>query len=96
MALEEEVRRQALLKIEGRIRELSGKLQRISDRETARLIREDGGEKVLMYVFDASAIVNLIKKDSVSLASKGLTLDLAIYKCLSAIWKDLLRSKLHL
>ena len=49
-----------------------------------------------MYVFDASAIVNLIKKDSVSLASKGLTLDLAIYKCLSAIWKDLLRSKLHL
>ena len=45
MALEEEVRRQALLKIEGRIRELSGKLQRISDRETARLIREDGGRE---------------------------------------------------
>jgi len=40
-ALEEEVRRRALLKIEERARELSRKLQHISDEEVARLIRED-------------------------------------------------------
>ena len=43
-ALEEEVRRRALLKIEERARELSGKLRHISDEEVARLIRE-GREK---------------------------------------------------
>jgi len=40
-ALEEEVRRRALLKIEEKARELSRKLQHISDEEVARLIRED-------------------------------------------------------
>jgi len=40
-ALEEEVRRHALLKIEERAKELSRKLQHISDEEVARLIRED-------------------------------------------------------
>jgi len=41
-----------------------------------------------MYVFDASAIVNLIKKGSASLLSEGLTLDLAIYECLNVVWKE--------
>ncbi|HDM44867.1 MAG TPA: hypothetical protein ENG07_00015 [Candidatus Bathyarchaeota archaeon] len=40
-ALEEEVRRRALLKIEERAKVLSRKLQHISDEEVARLIRED-------------------------------------------------------
>ena len=41
-----------------------------------------------MYFFDASAIVNLIKKGSASLLSEGLTLDLAIYECLNVVWKE--------
>ena len=40
-ALEEEVRRRALLKIEERAKVLSGKLRHITDEEVARLIRED-------------------------------------------------------
>ena len=40
-ALEEEVRRRALLKIEEEARKLSKKLEHISDEEVARLIRED-------------------------------------------------------
>ena len=40
-ALEEEVRRRALLKIEERAKMLSRKLRHISDEEVARLIRED-------------------------------------------------------
>ena len=41
-----------------------------------------------MYVFDASAIVNLIKKGLASLLFEGLTLDLAIYECLNVVWKE--------
>jgi len=41
-----------------------------------------------LYVFDASAIVNLIKKGLASLLSEGLTLDLAIYECLNVVWKE--------
>ena len=41
-----------------------------------------------MYFFDASAIVNLIKKGSASLLSEGLTLDLAIYECFNVVWKE--------
>jgi len=40
-ALEEEVRRRALLKIEEKAKVLSRKLRHISDGEIARLIRED-------------------------------------------------------
>ena len=40
-ALEEEVRRRALLKIEERAKVLSRKLRHISDEEVAGLIRED-------------------------------------------------------
>ncbi len=41
-----------------------------------------------MYVFDASAIVNLIKKGEVKALEKGVTLDLALYESLNAIWKE--------
>ena len=40
-ALEEEIRRRVLLKIEEKAKELGEKLQNISDEEIARLIRED-------------------------------------------------------
>ena len=40
-ALEEEVRRRALLRIEERAKVLSRKLRHISDEEVVRLIRED-------------------------------------------------------
>ena len=41
-----------------------------------------------MYVFDASAIVNLIKRGLTSPFTDGLTLDLAIYECLNVVWKE--------
>jgi len=40
-ALEGEIRRRVLLKIEEKAKELGEKLQNISDEEIARLIRED-------------------------------------------------------
>ena len=41
-----------------------------------------------MYLFDSSAIVNLVKRGYLKPLSKGVTLDLAIYECLSAVWKE--------
>ena len=41
-----------------------------------------------MYIFDASAIVNLIKRGLTSPLTDGLTLDLAIYECLNVVWKE--------
>ncbi len=41
-----------------------------------------------MYLFDASAILNLIKRANLKPFSQGLTLDLAIYESLNAIWKE--------
>jgi len=41
-----------------------------------------------VYVFDASAVVNLIKRGLTSPLTDGLTLDLAIYECLNVVWKE--------
>jgi len=41
-----------------------------------------------VYLFDASSILNLIKRGSVTPLADGLTLDLTLYECLNAIWKE--------
>lgn len=41
-----------------------------------------------MYLFDASSIVNLIKRGLTMPLSDGATLDLALYECLAALWKE--------
>ncbi|RLE92127.1 MAG: DNA-binding protein [Thermoprotei archaeon] len=41
-----------------------------------------------LYVFDASSITNLVKRGLPSLLIEGITLDLAIYECLNAVWKE--------
>jgi len=41
-----------------------------------------------MYLFDASSIVNLIKKGIVKPFADGVTLDLALYESLNAVWKE--------
>lgn len=41
-----------------------------------------------MYLYDASAIVNLVKRGEVKAFYNGYTLDLAIYEVTNAIWKE--------
>jgi len=41
-----------------------------------------------VYLFDASAIVNLVKKASLTAFAEGVTLDLALYESLNAVWKE--------
>ena len=41
-----------------------------------------------MYLFDASALVNLVKKGRVKPLAKGATIDLALYGSLNAVWKE--------
>lgn len=41
-----------------------------------------------MYLFDATSIVNLIKKGTVKPFSNGATINLALYESLNAIWKE--------
>ena len=41
------------------------------------------------YLFDACAIVNLIKKAAAKILGKGRTIDLALYESLNAILKEL-------
>lgn len=41
-----------------------------------------------MYLFDASAIVNLIKKGVTRTFAYGATTDLALYESLNAVWKE--------
>ncbi len=41
-----------------------------------------------MYLFDASAIVNLVKRGLVRVFEHGATLDLALYEALNAVWKE--------
>ncbi|ABL78775.1 type II toxin-antitoxin system VapC family toxin [Thermofilum pendens] len=41
-----------------------------------------------MYVFDASSIVNLVKKGSAKVFELGVTLDLALYESLNSVWKE--------
>lgn len=41
-----------------------------------------------MYLFDASAIVNLVKRGTLKPLIDGVTLDLAVYESLNAVWKE--------
>lgn len=41
-----------------------------------------------MYIFDASSIINLIKKGAVKPFANGATINLALYESLNAIWKE--------
>jgi len=41
-----------------------------------------------MYLFDSSAIINLVKKGTVKPFAHGVTLDLTLYEVLNAIWKE--------
>jgi len=41
-----------------------------------------------MYLFDSSSLVNLVKKGIVKPFVEGVTLDLAIYESISAVWKE--------
>lgn len=41
-----------------------------------------------MYLYDASAILNLVKKGKVRAFLRGCTLDLAIYEAVNAVWKE--------
>ncbi len=41
-----------------------------------------------MYLFDASSIMNLVKKGVVRVFTRGATIDLARYEALNAIWKE--------
>jgi predicted nucleic acid-binding protein len=42
----------------------------------------------MRYIFDSSAVVNLVKKGKLSAFSEGCTLDLALYESLNALWKE--------
>jgi len=41
-----------------------------------------------LYLFDASSIVNLVKRGIVTPFAYGVTIDLALYETLNAIWKE--------
>ncbi len=41
-----------------------------------------------MYLFDASSIVNLVKRGLVRVFEHGTTIDLALYEALNAVWKE--------
>jgi predicted nucleic acid-binding protein len=41
-----------------------------------------------VYLFDASAIFNLVKRGYLKPLAKGVTLDLAVYEVLNAVWKE--------
>jgi predicted nucleic acid-binding protein len=43
-----------------------------------------------VYLFDASAIVNIVKREYLKPFIKGVTLDLAVYEFLNAILKEYL------
>lgn len=46
-----------------------------------------------MYVFDASSILNLTKRGLAKIFMNGLTLNLAYYESLNAIWKEFVQLK---
>jgi len=41
-----------------------------------------------VYLLDVSSIVNLIKKGMVKPFANGVTIDLALYETLNAVWKE--------
>jgi predicted nucleic acid-binding protein len=42
----------------------------------------------MTYLFDASSILNLVKKGFLHVFSEGATIDLAFYEALNAVWKE--------
>ncbi len=42
----------------------------------------------MLYLFDASSIVNLVKRGLAKVFIYGETIDLALYEALNAIWKE--------
>ena len=46
------------------------------------------GEEDKLYLFDASSILNLIKRGLIKQFAEGVTLDLALYESLNALWKE--------
>ncbi len=46
-----------------------------------------------MYLFDASSIVNLVKRGILRVLGQGSTIDLARYEALNAVWKEYLLLK---
>jgi len=43
---------------------------------------------MIRYLFDASSIINLIKRGITNIFAEGKTLDLALYESMNAIWKE--------
>jgi predicted nucleic acid-binding protein len=43
---------------------------------------------MISYLFDASSIVNLVKRGLVRPLANGVTIDLVLYEALNAIWKE--------
>ncbi len=43
---------------------------------------------MVRYVFDACAIINLLKRGTIESFLHGATLDLAMYETLNALWKE--------
>ncbi len=41
-----------------------------------------------MYLYDASAILNLVKKGEIRIFARGCTVDLAIYEVINAVCKE--------
>ncbi|QOJ78551.1 type II toxin-antitoxin system VapC family toxin [Infirmifilum lucidum] len=41
-----------------------------------------------LYLFDASAIINLLKRGSVRTLARGATINLVVYEALNAVWKE--------
>lgn len=41
-----------------------------------------------MYLFDASSIVNLVKRGVLKPLAAGATISLAVYEAVSAVWKE--------
>ncbi len=41
-----------------------------------------------MYLYDASAILNLVKRGEIRIFAKGCTVDLTIYEVINAVWKE--------
>ena len=41
-----------------------------------------------MYLFDANAIVELVRRNCLGPLAYGVMLDLAVYEALNAVWKE--------
>ena len=46
-----------------------------------------------MYLVDASALVNVVKRGKLGALSRASTLDLALYESLNAVWKEVYLQK---